>query len=284
MKFATFLYQISGPDMVAMAQRAEQLGFESLWIPDHIVLPTEYRSTYPYAASGRMPAPPETPFHDPMLALAYIAGVTRTIRLATGVLVLPMRNPFAVAKAVATLDVVSNGRAILGVGIGWLREEFTAIGMDFDNRARRTREAIALMKQLWTSETPSFHGQTVSAENLRFAPKPLQKPHPPIVLGGDSEPSLKRAAQVGDGWYGIMPNIEAAADTIARLRKHETAVGRATPLEITVNPRLAGPLDIGQIRRLEAIGVDRVILNVGRGAKDARAEIERFHDAVIAKL
>jgi probable F420-dependent oxidoreductase len=283
MKFATFLYQIAGPDMIRTAQRAEELGFESLWIPDHIVLPVEYRSHYPYSTSGRMPAPPEAPFHDPMMALAFIAGVTSRIRLATGVLVLPMRNPFAVAKAAASLDVMSGGRFIFGIGIGWLQEEFEAIGAPYEDRARRTREYIALMKELWTSAAPNYQGRLVKAAKLGFAPKPVQQPYPPIVLGGDTEPSLRRAAQVGDGWYGIMTSLEQTAATIARLRAHEREARRARPLEITVNPRLSAPLAPSQVGELASLGVDRVILNIQRRAGDAVGELERFHDDLIAK-
>lgn len=284
MKFATFLYQIAGPEMVATARRAEELGFESLWIPDHIVLPVEYRSLYPYSTSGRMPAPPETPFHDPIVALAFIAGATSRIRLATGVLVLPMRNPFAVAKAAASLDVVSAGRFIFGIGIGWLREEFEAIGMEFEGRARRTRESIALMKELWTSPAPSYQGRTVKTQGIRFAPKPLQQPHPPIVLGGDTEPSLRRAAQVGDGWYGIMTSLDQTAQTIARLRDHERGARRSRPLEITVNPRFSGPLGPEQVRKMASLGVDRVILNASRNPSDALGELQGIHDDLIAKV
>lgn len=284
MKFATFLYQTAGPEMVATARRAEELGFESLWIPDHIVLPVEYRSPYPYSTSGRMPAPPETPFHDPMVALAFIAGATSLIRLATGVLVLPMRNPFAIAKAVASLDVVSGGRFIFGIGIGWLQEEFEAIGMEFEGRARRTRESIALMKELWTNPAPSYQGRTVKTQGICFAPKPLQRPHPPIVLGGDTEPSLRRAAQVGDGWYGIMTSLDQTAQTIASLRKHEREARRSRPLEITVNPRFSGPLGPEEVHRMASLGVDRVILNASRNPSDALAELQGMHDDLIAKV
>ena len=284
MKFATFLYQVAGPEMVVTARRAEELGFESLWIPDHIVLPVDYRSPYPYSTSGRMPASPESPFHDPMLALAFVAGVTSRIRLATGVLVLPMRNPFAVAKAGASLDVVSGGRFIFGVGIGWLREEFEAIGMDFEGRARRTREFIALIKELWTAPVPNYHGPTVKAENIRFAPKPLQQPHPPIVLGGDTEPSLRRAAQLGDGWYGIMSSLEQTVRTIARLRSHERAAQRLRPLEITVNPRFPEPLGPEQVRKMAALGVDRVILSISRNPVDALGELQHWYDDLIVKV
>ena len=135
MKFGTFLYQTSPNSIAAVARKAEESGFESLWIPEHIILPVTYRSPYPYSSSGRMGAPPETPLHDPLLALAYVAGVTTKIRLATGVFVLPIRNAFTTAKAVASLDVLSGGRFIFGVGIGWLEEEFEGVGMNFKDRA-----------------------------------------------------------------------------------------------------------------------------------------------------
>src|SRR5258708_1049182 len=145
MKFGTFLYQTSANSIGAVARKAEECGFESLWIPEQIILPVTYKSPYPYSSSGRMGAPPETPLHDPMLALAYVAGITSRIRLATGVFVLPIRNAFTTAKAVASLDVLSNGRFIFGVGIGWLEEEFAAVGVNFKDRARRTPEYTAPM-------------------------------------------------------------------------------------------------------------------------------------------
>src|SRR5215813_13383368 len=214
MKFGTFMMQTQPSGLSAIARKAEELGFESLWIPEHIILPVEYKSPYPYSSTGRMPAPPQTPLHDPLIALAYVAGMTSTIKLATGVFVLPIRNPFTTAKAVASLDVLSGGRFIFGVGIGWLEEEFAALGMDFKDRARRTREYLALMKELWTSVDPVYHGQTVSVAGFKFMPKPAQRPHPPIVFGGDTAPSLKRAARLGDGWYGIAETIDGIRTNI----------------------------------------------------------------------
>jgi len=202
MKFGTFLYQTSPNSIGAVARKAEECGFESLWIPEHIILPVTYKSPYPYSSSGRMGAPPESPLHDPMLALAYVAGITSKIRLATGVFVLPIRNAFTTAKAVASLDVLSGGRFIFGVGFGWLEEEFTAVGMNFKDRAMRTREYLALMKELWTSDSPNYHGKSVSVEGFKFMPKPAQKPHPPLWFGARDALALKRAARLGDGWMG----------------------------------------------------------------------------------
>src|SRR5882762_8524820 len=235
MKFATFLFQTAPTSLAAIARKAEELNFESLWIPEHIVLPVKYTSPYPYSSSGRMPAPPEAPLHDPMLVLAYAAALTSKIRLATGIFVLPIRNPFTTAKAVASLDVLSGGRFIFGVGIGWLEEEFEGVGMNFKDRALRSCEYLALMKELWTSDAPNYHGKSVAVEGFKFMPKPAQKPHPPIVFGGNTEPSLKRAAKLGDGGYVIAESTEQIGATIKRLREHEREAGRTVPLELTVS-------------------------------------------------
>ncbi|HZO81306.1 MAG TPA: LLM class F420-dependent oxidoreductase [Candidatus Binataceae bacterium] len=284
MKFATFLYQIAGPDIARVARRAEELGFESLWIPEHLVLPVEYRSPYPYSADGRMPAPPDTPLHDPFLALAYAAAVTSRIRLATGVFVVPLRNPFATAKAVASLDVLSGGRFIFGVGIGWLEEEFDTVGMTFGDRARRTREYLALMRELWTRNDPVFEGRTVRVAGCKFMPKPIQQPRPPVIFGGHTEPSLRRAAQVADGWYGIAENIADTRDLIARLRGHERAQNRTSPLEITLSPRLGGPLTVAQVQTFAEMGVARLITPVGREPERAVRAMEQFHEQVMSRV
>ncbi len=282
MKFGTFLYQTSPNSIAAIARKAEDSGFESIWIPEHIILPVTYRSPYPYSSSGRMTVPPETPLHDPMLALAFVAGITTRIRLATGVLVVPIRNAFTTAKAVASLDVLSGGRFIFGVGIGWLEEEFDAVGMSFKDRALRTREYLALMKELWSKESPEYHGKTISIEGCKFMPKPAQRPHPPIVFGGDTEPSLKRAAKLGDGWYGIAEDIDETAATIKRLREHERAAGRTAPLELTVS-RLREQLKPGDIERFAAMGVSRIIVGPAPTTREQIAAIEKFGAEVIAR-
>jgi probable F420-dependent oxidoreductase len=282
MKFGTFLYQTSPNSIAAVARKAEESGFESLWIPEHIILPVTYRSPYPYSSSGRMGAPPETPLHDPLLALAYVAGVTSKIRLATGVFVLPIRNAFTTAKAVASLDVLSGGRFIFGVGIGWLEEEFAGVGMNFKDRALRTREYLALMKELWTSDAPEYHGKTISVEGFKFMPKPAQKPHPPIVFGGNTEPSLKRAAKLGDGWYGIAEGDDDVAATIKRLREHERAAERTVPLELTIS-RLRQPLKQGDIEKFAEIGVSRIIVAPAATTREHLAAMEKFGAEVISK-
>lgn len=283
MKFATFLFQTQPSSITSIARKAEELGFESLWIPEHIILPVEYKSPYPYSSSGRMPAPPETPLHDPMLALAFVAAITSKIRLATGIYVLPIRNPFTTAKAVASLDVLSGGRFIFGVGIGWLEEEFAVVGMSFKDRALRTREYIELMKELWLKEEPKYQGKTVSVEGFKMNPKPVQKPHPPLVFGGHTEPSLRRAARLGDGWYGIGENLDEVGKVIQRLREHEKTFNRSKPLELTVAPRFGGPITLDQVKRLREMGVERVILGAGPTTRDQLIQMERFRDDIMSK-
>lgn len=282
MKFGTFLYQTSPNSIAAVARKAEESGFESLWIPEHIILPETYKSPYPYSSSGKMGAPPSTPLHDPMLALAYVAGITSKIKLATGVFVLPIRNAFTTAKAVASLDVLSGGRFIFGIGIGWLEEEFQAVGMNFKDRAARTREYVALMKELWTSDSPKFQGKTISIEGFKFMPKPAQKPHPPVVFGGNTEPSLKRAAKLGDGWYGIAEATDQIRATMRRLREHERAAGRTVPLELTVS-RLREKLKPADIDQFKEMGVSRIIVGPEPTTKEHLEAMERFGAEVIAR-
>ncbi|HTR62020.1 MAG TPA: LLM class F420-dependent oxidoreductase [Candidatus Binataceae bacterium] len=283
MKFATFMMQTQPASLATIARKAEELGFESLWIPEHIILPRQYKSPYPYSSNGRMPAPADAPLHDPLLALAFVAGLTSKIKLATGIFVLPIRNPFATAKAVASLDVLSGGRFIFGVGIGWLEEEFNAVGMNFHDRALRTREYLELMKELWSSPEPVYKGKTVSIEGCGFMPKPVQRPHPPIVFGGHTPPALKRTARLGDGWYGIAESIDGIRETIGQLRAQEREFKRTAPLEITISPRIGQPLTPALVRQFEDMGVSRIIFAAGPSTKEQIAGMERFRDDVISK-
>jgi probable F420-dependent oxidoreductase len=284
MKFGTFIFQTQPSTITAIAHKAEELGFESLWIPEHILLPVNYKSPYPYSSTGRMPAPPESPLHDPMLVLAYVAAITTKIRLATGIYVLPIRNPFTTAKAVASLDVLSGGRFIFGVGIGWLEEEFEGVGSNFKDRALRSREYIELLKELWRSDDPVYHGKTVSIEGFRMNPKPVQKPHPPFVFGGSTEPSLRRTARLGDGWYGIGESLEETERVIKRLREHEQEQHRTKALELTVAPRFGGPITVDQVKRLRDMGVERVLLGAIASTRDQLMQMERFRDDVMKQF
>jgi len=184
-----------------LAQTAERVGVESLWTVEHVVIPVGYASTYPYDPSGKIPAPDQMPIPDPLVWLAYVAAVTKKIRLATGIVILPQRHPLYVAKEVATLDVLSNGRVIFGIGVGWLQEEFDVLGIPFAERAGRTAEMVRAIRSLWKDEAEPFHGKFHHWEKLESHPKPVQKPGVPIVVGGHTELAARRAARYGDGFF-----------------------------------------------------------------------------------
>jgi probable F420-dependent oxidoreductase len=283
MKFGVTVFQIAPAAIAAIAHKAEETGFESLWVPEHLIFPVEYKSRYPYGSTGRMPGLAGAPMHDPMVVLAYVAALTTRIKLATGVFVVPLRNAIATAKSIASLDVLSGGRFLFGIGVGWLAEEFERVGMDFHDRARRTREYVALMKQLWTSEDPVFHGRTINLEGVKFAPKPVQT-CPPLIFGGHSEASFKRAAQLGDGWYGIGHSIEELERTIARLREHERLAKRERPLEVTVALRHGRQLTLDDVKRMAAIGVDRMLVGGPQPTQEMLASIEHLGAELVAKV
>jgi len=278
------------PEMLAqVAQKAEALGFESVWIPEHLAVPVTMRTPYPYAADGKFPGGPQVALHDPFVALAFVAACTSRIRLGTGVFVLPLRNAFAVAKAAASLDVLSNGRLLFGIGVGWLEDEFEAVGMPFRDRAARTREAVRMMKRLWTEDAPAFEGKFHRFAPLGFNPKPVQKPHPPLILGGERPAALKRAAELGDGWIGVAHTPETVRPVLAALREQATRVGRdPSALEITVGTA-AGLVDIDSVRAFAAEGVHRLIVSSPGFVPRARIEpdlfpqLERYAETVMAK-
>jgi probable F420-dependent oxidoreductase len=283
MKFGTFITKQRGEAIAADVRQAEELGFESAWIAEHLIMPVNQTSAYPYTPDGRFLVPPDAPFHDPLLALAYVAALTTKIRLATGIFVVPLRNAFATAKAIATLDQLSQGRVIFGVGIGWLKEEFEAVGMKFEDRALRTREYLELMIELWSKSDPLYEGKTVATQGMKFMPKTVQQPHPPIVFGGTSEPALKRTVRRGDGWYGIAHSLEEARTLISRLREYARGAERTRPIEITLSLRTGKPLTADDVRRMAELGVDRTLAGLPIKALEG-SELERFRAEIIDKL
>jgi len=259
MRFGTRLYGVDPDAVVAKAVHAEELGFDSLWRGDHLILPAQLSSRYPHSASGRPPIEAGSPILDVLTLYAYLAAETTRIKLATGIYLLALRDPLAVARSVQTLDIVSGGRVILGVAAGWLEDEFELAGRDFSTRGPATDEAIALLKALWTEDEPAVDGRPA-----RFEPKPVQKPHPPIFGGGESIPALRRAARLCDGWYGHRPSPGEVATTITELRRLRDEAGRADlPFELTVRiePERVTHDDVA---RYEEAGVDRLVAEIGR--------------------
>jgi len=223
----------SPANLRTLAQRAESLGFDSAWVSDHIILPRSVDSFYPYAENGVATFRPDEDYYEPLAALNFLSGCTQKIRLGTHVLILPYRNPVLTAKMISTLDVLSEGRFILGAGVGWMEEEFKALGLDtFAQRGAVTDEYIQLFKELWTKDNPEFQGEHYQLSESGFQPKPVQKPHPPIWIGGHTNPAIRRAAKYGDGWMpiGLRPPAilepEELAEKITRLRRLTMEAGR----------------------------------------------------------
>jgi probable F420-dependent oxidoreductase len=242
---------------VDVTVEADALGFESVWLPEHLVFPVAM-SRSPYPGEDHPPVPPETPVFDCFAYLAFLAGKTGHVRLGTHVYNLGLRHPFVAARAVQTLDVVSGGRAEIGIGAGWLESEWRAAGVDFSTRGRRLDEAISVCQRLWTEPVVEHHGRFFDFDAVMFEPKPVQRPWPPLLIGGESEAALRRAAHLADGWIGMQHTLESAAASITRLRELRTDAGRGeVPLHVTVGADITGPDDIA---RWEEVGVDRLIV------------------------
>ena len=203
---------------VRYARAAEAAGFESLWTVEHVIWPNEYASVYPYHASGKMTGHPSVPLPDPLIWLAWVGAATKTIRLATGILLLPERQPVLLAKELATLDVLSEGRLDLGIGIGWLREEFDALGIPFAGRAARTDEYIRVLRTLWSRDNADFAGEHISFSGISSNPKPVQG-KVPIFVGGHSAGAARRAGTLGDGFWPLAPSVAALGDLFETARR-----------------------------------------------------------------
>ena len=262
MKFG-LMYANAGPfafpEMLThLAQTAERVGVESIWTVEHVVIPVGYQSTYPYSTTGKMPAPDQVPIPDPLVALAYAAAVTKTLRLATGIVILPQRHPLYVAKEVATLDVLSHGRVIFGIGVGWLAEEFQALGIPFDERAARTAEAVRAIRSLWKDEAEPFHGKFYRWEKLESHPKPIQKPGVPIVVGGHTELAARRAARYGDGFFPGVAEDAKLVWLLGVMREECKKIGRdPATIEITSGRAVT---DRDGVKRLQDLGVSRFMV------------------------
>jgi probable F420-dependent oxidoreductase len=260
------------------ATTAEAAGFHSLWFAEHVALFDTHVSRYPYAADGAFPLSGEAGLLEPFTAIAFAAALTTRIRLGTGVCLVPQRPPLYTAKQVADADVLSGGRLDFGVGIGWLREEFQALGVPFDDRARRCREYLAAMRALWTESVSSYHGTLLDVPPLRMFPKPVQKPHPPIVFGGESDAALRRVAEMGQGWYGFALLPEEVGPRLAVLDELLARRGRTrADVHISVSPYFKPARDAAALHRYAEVGVDQVIYMVGfEGQDGVCAEIDRL--------
>jgi probable F420-dependent oxidoreductase len=241
---------------VELVQAGEDAGFESAWTVEHTVVPSGYESSYPYSADGKMAGGVEDlPLPDPLMWMSYMAGCTSTIKFATGILIVPQHNPVVAAKQIATLDHMSGGRVLLGIGVGWMKEEFDAIGVPFHDRGRRTDEYVAAMRELWTAERPTVHGEFVDFDAAYCRPQPAQG-SVPIIVGGDTEFAARRAGRLGDGYF---PARGAPQELLDLARRTAEEHGRdPDALEITTSM----PDDPSELEALAARGVSRVLVPV----------------------
>jgi probable F420-dependent oxidoreductase len=270
--FATPL--ADGPFLRAVGEAAEGAGFDSLWVAEHVVLFDEYASKYPYSADGRIPAGGKSGILEPFGALSYLAACTQRIRLGTGICLVPQRNPVYTAKEAASVDWLSNGRLDLGVGVGWLAEEFRAVGVPFERRGERCISYLEVMKSLWCDEVSQYKDEFYELPACRQYPKPVQKPHPPIHFGGESDAALRRVARIGQGWYGFNVEPEALAERVRALEKFLARQGRRrAEVQVTISPYLK-EMSPAKLEAYKRAGADQVILfAMARDAAGARARL-----------
>lgn len=270
-------------EIIGLAQLAEANGFESVWTFEHVIVPNNYESRYPYAADGKMGATPETNFFDPLIAITAAAVHTKTLRFGTGVNILSQANPLFFAKQAASLDVISNGRLMLGLGIGWLKEEFTAMGVPFERRGARFDDYVEAIRKVWAGDTVEHQSDFINWSGFKSYPVPQQKPGIPIVMGGATGKIYQRVAQHGDGWYIPDMSIDGIKAHIDKLQLACNEAGRdLSEIELTV---MFNPEDgLDHIKRLQDIGVHRATAFTTAFGDDMAAGMGSLNDAVISRL
>ncbi len=277
----------------AVVTRAEQCGFDSLWVGEHVVFP-DPMPPYPYSADGTFPLPPNTDVPDPIAWLAHAGAITSTIKLATGAVILPQRNPVVLAKELATVDLLSGGRVLFGVGVGWMPDEARALGVPFEERGRRTEEFIAAMRALWTSDLSTFEGRHAGFRRVRSYPKPAAKDRRiPIIVGGGGPIGARRAGRLGDGYYPFHTTLDDLAGLLEVMRKAAVDADRDPDgIEVSVlsfaasGDEQVSPALLEEYRRMEDLGVSRVVVarlfdDTGTKAVDA---IERLAEELLGAL
>jgi probable F420-dependent oxidoreductase len=279
-----FLTSDPTADPAVIAKKAEELGFASFWVPEHPIIPKHFTTGYPGSRDGRLPEGAKR-IADPFVALARVSAVTSKIQLGTGICLVPERNPLLLAKEIASLDQYSGGRFLFGIGAGWLKEETEIMGGDFAHRWTQTRDAILAMKQLWTAEESEYHGKYYNFPPVLSFPKPAQRPHPPVLLGGSSKYVFKRIVEWGDGWAPAMSSADQIRRGRATLNELAAQAGR-DPQSIAI-VAFGGPgqfRERGRIDELAQAGADHATIWIKSTTQaEALAEVEELAGAVLAK-
>jgi probable F420-dependent oxidoreductase len=282
-KFGFSLLGLSPRWYAQVARAAEAAGFDSVWMQDHVVFPAQVPAHYPYSESGDAGIDPRTPLIDTWIALTIVALATESVTLATNVYVAALRAPLVTARAAVTLDRLSNGRLSLGVGIGWLRPEYEALGVAWQGRGRRLDEILTILRRVWREDTIAHEGEFYRFPEICFEPKPRRESTIPLLIGGESPPAMRRAARHGDGWLlawlGAPEDVAARLDGMRRLRAEYASDAR--PFEVSGSGRMADPLHV--LRAYRDAGLDRVIVDCA-GSGSAEQAIEAIHEFREAKL
>ena len=280
--FANILNFGTPEGSIQFAQAAEKAGVDSLWTVEHVIYPSNYDSEYPYDTSGKMMMAPDTDLTDPLIWLTWLAANTSSIRLGTGILILPERNPLVLAKELGTLDSLSGGRVELGIGVGWLKEEFDALGIPWERRGARTDEYVAVMQKLWSGNEVSFDGEFVSFENISSNPKPLHG-SVPITIGGHSDAAARRAGRIGNGFFPGNGDLEH----MLNLMNESAEQNGRDPKEIEVNwgdNEIMGSDPIAAAEKLKSQGVTRVIVPSVMFLNNTEEQLAEFGERVVSKI
>ncbi|MFM9941493.1 MAG: TIGR03619 family F420-dependent LLM class oxidoreductase [Hyphomicrobiaceae bacterium] len=293
------------PTILRLAGLAESAGFESIWVADHVVFPVKFKSEYPYSAKGDFPSTLDDPLMEPLAVMGVLVGATKRVRIGTAVLIIPYRNPVVTARQLITLDQFSGGRIILGAGVGWLEEEFEALDtFDFKRRGKATDEYIDIFKRLAAGGEVGFQGETYSFDPVFSSPGSVQRPHPPVLIGGIADPALKRVARLGNGWLAVAAPPDVLAASLAKLKTFTTAEGRrfddiSLTYKIFLNIGEAkrgrfdarepgtGSLDeiVEDLKRITALGFSRIIVRCrGRTATLLEQQMARFVDEIAPRV
>ncbi len=293
MKFGVSLAGLRFRDYPTVLPAYEACGFESAWLPEHLVFPADMPARYPYTASGEPPVTPDTPTYDPWVVLGHAAALTSRIRLATNVYILPLRHPLQTARSVVTVDRVSGGRVTLGVGVGWLADEFDYLGLDFASRGRQADAAIDAIRRLWSEDVITVDDGHFRFGPVKFQPKPLQKPSVPIEIGGTAPAALRRAGRLGDGWIEIgSAGLDEFSARLSVVRDARQAAGRTGAFEVTASGTLAatdGTVTVDGVHRLADAGATRMVVGPGSvdgGPLTADGAVDwakRFADEIVGR-
>ena len=288
MKFWHAVCYTEMDELVEVAKIAEEVGFEGVWGADHVLYPKALGSAYPYSTDGKLFIDGDTEYPDPWVMTMAMAAATTTLKFSTSIYILPLRNPIEVAKAAATLSIMTNGRFILGAGVGWMKEEFDAYGIDFSSRGRRTNEMIEVITQLWSGEWLEHKGEFFQYEGVKICPRPKQRV--PIYTGGSSRPALRRAAKYADGWIGHGNTPEEVPELLRELSSLRVEYGRTSELFETIIA-LTTPPDVDTFRRLQDEGMTAsasypFLFSIGPNSSldEKRRYLENFSEQFIQKL